>query len=90
MGTTVVNKYKERGDISIMRPGPWGNPFIVGKDGSRAGVISAFKTWYKKSKDPRAVWMRDHIHELKSKKLECCCKPKMCHGDVLAEEADIK
>lgn len=88
MTTTVINKYKEKGDISIMRPGPWGNPFIVGKDGSRAEVIANFRYWYKTSTDPRAVWMRNHIHELKDKQLECCCKPKICHGDVLAEAAD--
>lgn len=32
--------------------------------------------------------MRAHIHELKDKRLECVCKPKICHGDVLAEAAD--
>lgn len=52
MATTVVNKYKERGDVSIMRPGPWGNPFIVGKDGSRAEAVASFRVWYKLSKDP--------------------------------------
>jgi Domain of unknown function (DUF4326) len=26
--------------------------------------------------------------ELKGKVLGCCCKPKLCHGDVLAEWAN--
>ena len=28
------------------------------------------------------------LHELKGKTLGCWCKPRWCHGDVLAELAD--
>jgi hypothetical protein len=28
------------------------------------------------------------LHELKGKKLGCFCKPKRCHGDFLAREAN--
>ncbi len=30
----------------------------------------------------------ESLHELKGKTLCCFCKPKACHGDVLAELAD--
>lgn len=36
--TTVVNRYREPFDISIMRDGPYGNPFVIGRDGGRGAV----------------------------------------------------
>ena len=88
MTTIVVNQYKDSCDFSIMRPGPWGNPFVIGKDGTREEVIAKFKYWLANSKDMEALWMRANVHKLKGKRLGCCCKPKACHGDVLAEAAD--
>lgn len=35
METTVVNKRRENYDIYIGRPSIWGNPFVIGKDGTR-------------------------------------------------------
>jgi hypothetical protein len=29
------------------------------------------------------------LHELKNKTLVCFCKPKACHGDILAELAQL-
>jgi hypothetical protein len=31
----VVNKYKEPFDIYIGRGSIWGNPYVIGKDGTR-------------------------------------------------------
>lgn len=74
--------------VYIGRPGMWGNPFIVGRDGTREQVIKKFTEWMLASQDPRAVNMRLHIHTLKGKILGCWCKPQACHGDVLAHLAD--
>jgi hypothetical protein len=47
----VVNTTRgEAFDIYIGRPGkgrsgPWGNPFIIGKDGTRAEVIAKYARW---------------------------------------------
>lgn len=88
MTTTVVNQYKESCDISIMRPGPWENPFVIGLDGTREEVIDKFKHRLSSSMDMKAIWMRANIHKLKGKRLGCCCKPQICHGDILAGAAD--
>jgi len=31
--------------VYIGRPSKWGNPFVIGRDGSRADVIAKYRTW---------------------------------------------
>ncbi len=87
MSTKVINlKSTYAGPVVyIGRPGPFGNPFKIGRDGSREEVIAKFKEWVEQSPDPKAHWIRTHLHFLKEKTLGCFCKPLPCHGDVLAE-----
>lgn len=81
--TKVVNKYKEPYDVYIGRGSIWGNPFIIGKDGTREEVIEKYREYF--------LWhtnLLSKVHELKGLTLGCFCKPEACHGDVLAEYAD--
>jgi hypothetical protein len=80
--TRVVHCKKEEYDVYIGRPSKWGNPFVVGKDGSREEVIEKYRTYLLQNAELLAS-----LHELKGKILGCWCKPKACHGDVLAEMA---
>lgn len=77
--TVVVNKDQADFDVYIGRPGKWGNPFIIGKDGTREQVIAKYEEWIKKQ--PQLLASLD---ELRGKRLGCFCKPLACHGDVLA------
>ena len=88
MTTTVVNQYKESCDMSIMRPGPWGNQYIIGRDGTREEVVAKFKHDLDHGQTQRDIWRRANLYYLKDKRLGCCCKPKVCHGDGLATAAD--
>ena len=78
----VVHCKKERFDIYIGRPSKWGNPFSIGKDGTREEVISKYKQW---------IWTQTHLiaaiknGELHDKILGCWCAPLPCHGDILLE-----
>jgi hypothetical protein len=84
--TEVVNiKTDKDYDVYIGRPSKWGNPFVVGKDGTRKQVIERYKKWIVQQPD-----LLKDLHELKGKKIACFCKPLPCHGDVLAEMADKK
>jgi uncharacterized protein DUF4326 len=65
--------------------GRWGNPFVVGKDGSREEVIAKHKAWLL---SPENKELMSQIHELKGKVLGCWCAPLPCHGDMLAELAN--
>lgn len=83
--TKVVNR--DRGDeydVYIGRRGPWGNPFVIGKDGDRGEVIEKYKNYFYETL-LRDSSRKDAIMELKGLRLGCHCKPNACHGDVIAE-----
>ena len=80
MKTKVVHCKRSNYDIYIGRPSKWGNPFTIGKDGTRSEVIEKYRIWLMKNQN-----LLDCLPELKNKILGCWCKPKACHGDVLVE-----
>jgi len=83
----VVHCKREDYDVYIGRGrcpktgklGKWGNPFEIGKDGTREEVIRKYMEWIVTQKD-----LMDSLMELSGCVLGCWCKPKPCHGDVLA------
>ena len=79
----VVNKYKSDFDVNIHRGTFWGN--YAGKDtGSREAAILAFKQdFYNKLQKGEIT--RAHLEPLRGMRLGCTCKPKACHGDIIAE-----
>ena len=80
----VVNKRNQQYDVYIGRGSVWGNPFVMGKDGTREDVIEKFRM-YAREKYISGEWTDDIILELYGKRLGCFCAPKPCHGDVLVE-----
>ena len=74
----TVNCRKDPYDIFIGRPSKWGNPFIIGRHGSRTDVVEAYHRWFLSQTD-----LLDSLNELKGKTLGCFCYPKRCHGDIL-------
>ncbi len=75
--TRVVNVRFEQCQIYIGRPSPLGNPF------RGPGAIRLFEEHLLATPTLRALLptVRDHV-------LGCWCKPKPCHGDVIARLAD--
>jgi hypothetical protein len=71
---------KDDYDVFIGRNGQWGNPFILGVDGTRSEVIDKYRQWIKTQPQLLA-----QLHILRGKRLGCFCKPLACHGDVLVE-----
>lgn len=81
MITTVKNIRSDRScDVYIGRPSKWGNPFEIGKDGTRAEVIEKYRAWILTQPN-----LLSDLGELKGKILGCWCSPLPCHGDVLIE-----
>lgn len=76
--TRVVHCKKEKYDVYIGRPSKWGNPFTIGKDGTREEVVHKYEKWIKTRCD-----LLEGLHELRNKVLGCWCSPKACHGDIL-------
>ena len=83
----------------VGRPGPWGNPFIVGKHGTQAECVDLFRKmlggfWcltMDNIDDQEASYdhIKAHIRELRGKNLACWCREGTpCHADVLIEAAN--
>jgi hypothetical protein len=68
--------------VYVGRPSKWGNPFVVGKDGSREEVLKKFRDYILTSE------LMGDIHELQGKDLVCWCSPLDCHADILRELAN--
>lgn len=80
----VIHKRDMRaGDVYVGRPSAWGNPFIIGRDGTREEVIAKYERYLLNSR----VLMAE-IHTLKNKRLACWCAPLACHADVLHKHAN--
>lgn len=84
----VFNRHKGGFDPSnavlIGRPSKWGNPFVIGRDGTREQVIEKYKVWI--LSNPTLV--AQARTELAGKDLVCYCKPAACHGDILHRVAN--
>lgn len=84
--TTVVNCSRSRYDVYIGRPSEWGNPYVVGRDGTREEVIAKYEAMIRSRPD----LMARIKSELRGKILGCWCVPKRCHGHVLARIANFE
>lgn len=69
--------------VRIDRKTPWGNPHVVGRDGSREDVCDSYAYDF-----PSEGGLLHFVPSLKGKVLGCWCAPLRCHGDFLAELAN--
>lgn len=90
----VVNKYGKPVDaytvVYIGRPTALGNPFPV-KEHGRERSVELYREYLRKEWKTASV-VRKELEELADRvyhgeciALECYCKPKACHGDILKE-----
>lgn len=79
----VVHCKRSAFDVYVGRPGPWGNPFTIGRDGTREEVIAKYELWLLTQPELLAK-----LPELKDRILGCWCSPQQCHGDVLRRLAN--
>jgi hypothetical protein len=82
----IVYCTKKKFDVYIGR-GPnsvWGNPFEIGKDGTRDEVVEKYRQWLLQQ-----PVLLEEIHKLHGKTLGCWCHPwQNCHGKVILEIAE--
>ena len=77
----VLNKRTDKipdDAVYVGRPSRWGNPYKVGRDGTREEVIEKFTHFI----------VAFNLSELKGKDLVCWCAPLPCHADILLELAN--
>ena len=79
----VLNRHKDnipQDAVYIGRGSPWGNPFVIGKDGTRSEVVQKYYEWILQNEE-----LLSRLDELKGKDLVCFCSPQLCHGNVLLD-----
>jgi hypothetical protein len=78
----VLNKHHHpepvRSAVYVGRPSKWGNPFVIGKDGTREEVVSKYAGWIQTQPE-----LLNQLDQLRGKDLMCWCSPAACHADVL-------
>jgi hypothetical protein len=82
----VLHKYRDKPTpdaVFVGRPSKWGNPFVIGKDGTRDDVVAKYRSWV--GTQPHLL---NALDELRGKDLICFCAPENCHGLVLLELAN--
>jgi hypothetical protein len=79
----VVRKWSP-GSVYVGRPSIFGNPFVIGKDGSRAEVIEKYRVWFN-AKVQTDLNFAKAVQQLKGQDLACWCAPQACHADVILE-----
>ena len=74
-----VNSFpKALGFARVDRKSRWGNPFSIGRDGSRKEVIEKYRQFLFENPLPQ-----EEVQWLWGRHLACNCAPKPCHADVL-------
>ena len=85
----VWNKREQNipsGAVYVGRPSEWGNPFEIGKHGTRADVIRKYRSWLWQSIEAGEITL-EGLAALAGKDLMCWCAPLPCHADVLEKAA---
>ncbi len=67
--------------VYIGRPSKRGNPFVIGRHGTREEVIARYREMLLRS----PVLLAAARKELAGRDVACFCAPKACHGDVFVE-----
>ena len=95
MKPEVLNKRNDiipEDAIYVGRPSKWGNPFIIGKDGTREEVVAKYRKMLVDDLGRNQALTFDDIFftELRGKDLVCWCAPFPCHADILLEFANAE
>lgn len=93
-GRTVVVSYRRRDMIAaaeamgllvrVDRRSAWGNPYRMRDESERENAILGYRAYVRGKPELLA-----RLSELRGRALACWCAPPDCHGDVLAELAEM-
>ena len=82
----ILNKHVHgipKGAYYIGRGSPLGNPFVIGRDGTRDEVCDKYEVWI-----DRQTHLLPLIASLEGRDLVCFCFPKRCHGLTVRRRAN--
>ena len=74
--------------VLVDRTTDFGNPFVIGKDGTREEVIDKYEQWIFQ---PEQTNLRIRMmRELAGCDLLCWCAPEECHADIILGIANAR
>ena len=73
--------------VYVGRPTKWGNPYQIGRDGTRDEVLRKFQKWVFAAR-PFLIYHAQR--ELRGRDLVCWCAPQRCHADFWLRVANGK
>ena len=80
----------------VGRPSPLGNPFMIGRDGTREQVIAKYRSWIVQEwdREPHGVVMNEirrlaRLAMVQPLRLICWCAPEACHADVIKQTIEL-
>lgn len=79
----IYNKNKgkvPRDAVYVGRGSKYGNPFEIGKHGTRDEVCDLFE---------EKILPKINVSELRGKDLVCFCAPARCHAESLMKKANV-
>ena len=82
----ILNKHVHgipKGAYYCGRGSPLGNPYVIGRDGTRDEVCDKYDAWI--DTQPQ---LRPLIASLKGRDLVCFCAPKRCHCETVRRRAN--
>lgn len=71
------------GQVRIDRATKWGNPFVIGRDGTRDQVCDKYEAWFETQ--PHLIAALPEIAAADA--VLCWCAPLRCHGDFLVKRS---
>jgi hypothetical protein len=87
--------------VKVDRSTPWGNPFVVGRDGTRERCVALYRVMLAghlclgatpgvEAQRAALAYAMRNLHRLRGKNLACWCRldGQPCHADVLLELAN--
>lgn len=75
--------------VYVGRPSKWGNPFVIGRDGTREEAIARYKRYaLGRYLDHNDNFAHELHAEVTGHDCVCWCAPLPCHADVLLEIAN--
>jgi hypothetical protein len=86
----VVRVHQAAG-VYVGRPTELGNPYVIGRDGSREQVIEKYHTWLRKQwrfRRPARAFLEELVEQYRATgqlTLLCHCAPQRCHAEVIAD-----
>lgn len=81
---TRVVHVREPHDVYCGRPSKWGNPYVIGRNGTRDEVIEKFI----RLRSRNEAFKESIRRELAGKRIACFCSPHRCHLDWVAKVAN--